>query len=470
MNAEAESTTPIDAGTETAHSAGADPRAVTDSREVTDPCAVTEKWTAFAAWAADELGCRLAYDGAAYRLDPLEPADEEGAPSESGLRRSWFRRRTAAEEPRPDAADTPPPFHAEHPADIVAELVERLGARGGPPNARPVDPPESVHDLSARMFAAYTLDGGQAHLAGFHLEDWPLVRLTTVGETEEDTPSVHHAYCDELGRPLDAELVQSLGVDRVAPTAAATPRLDDGRRERMLESARSTAHPNGADGAPALATIVWVKRATGRVRFEFGEESIDAKFDGWAQTLQPPPVVCPASGRPTYHLATVEGGAIAAAEQIAECSVTGHRRVLADLGRCASTDRLAEPEWLAECPVSGETVLRTELHACRLCDQQVSRSASPEGVCRACREKQRVATGDPRVARLLDAHPALRGWSSWRVSETRDVLIAESKRRLRCVQWVFDRTKLELLHAVATPRLLSSWRPLSREQRERLLR
>ena len=445
MNAEADATTPTKPAAPAAPS-------------------VAESWTAMAAWAADELGCRLRFDGSVYQIEPQpdERANEREA-SESGIRRSWWRRRAA-----PDAGaaeELAPAYTAEHPADVVAELIERLSQRAGPAHARPVNQPEAVHELSARLFEAYRLDGGQAHLAGFHLEDTPLVRLTWVGEADDEKPLVRHAFYDELGRPLGVDLAKALGVDRLAPMADATPRLEVGRRDRMLESAR-----RAGEETPALATIVWAKRASGRVRFEFGEESVDTRFDGWASLLTPPPVVCPSTGVETFHLATVDGGAVAAAEQIAECSVSGHRRVLGDLGRCSTTGRLAEPEWLAECPITGETVLRTELQTCRLCDQRVSPAANPEGVCRACRSKQRVGSGDERVARLVQAHPGLRAWAHWRVAETRDVVVAEASRRLKCVQWVFDRESLEPIHAVATTRFLSTWRPLSRDQRERLLR
>ncbi|MEN0109705.1 MAG: hypothetical protein AAF805_03180 [Planctomycetota bacterium] len=427
---------------------------------------VAEAWTALAAWAADELGGRLDAAPGRYRLLPRPPDATAGgaSPTESAVRRGWFGRRV--ESQRGLEADT---IEAETPLELVDALAARLAAKPDLPAGHPVEQPEAVHDLSARLFAAYLLEGGQAHLAGFHLEDVPLVRLTSVSESDDGAPLVAHRYYDEVGAPIDRGLAASLGLERVASFAERSPRLDDARRERMLASARHADGRPPEGDAPALASIVWAKRASGQLRFEFGDESLDTPFEGWARTLQAPPAVCPQTGVKTYHLATVEGGAIAAADQIDVCCLSGHRRVRGDLAACADTGRLAEPERLAECPITGDRVLPERLKPCRLCDQPVSPPANPEGVCRACRSKRRVSGSDPRVAILLERHAGLRRWGRWRVAETRDVVIAESARGVRCVQWVFSKDGYELIHAVSTLRFASTWRPLSREQRARLL-
>ncbi|TWT96803.1 hypothetical protein Pla108_25770 [Botrimarina colliarenosi] len=428
-----------------------------------------ESWTALAAWAADELGVRVAFDGKVYRVEAIDEAtDPEPPVGESSLRRSWFRRRQS----KADAAGPDPepiePFTTTTPADLLQELVQRLVERPGVTHARPVSQPTAVHDLSARLFSAYQLDGGQAHLAGCHFDDVPLVRLTWIKLADDGSQQVTHRFFDELGAPVDWGKVQRLGVDRIAPIGEPAPRIDEARLDRMTDSAKRAA--GGEADPPALVTIVWAKRAWGRLRFEFGDKSIDAPFDGWAQTLTAPAVVCPQTGVETFHLATDSEGEIAAAEELATCCVSGERRVRSRLGQCVATGQWADAEHLSDCPITAASVLTTKRVRCRLCDQQVSPTACPEGVCTACRNKERVGQGDPRLQRLFEKYPKMRRWGGWRVAETDAALLVEASRLLRSVQWTFDKATLELLHAVATPRLASSWRPLDREQRERLLR
>lgn len=421
-----------------------------------------QPWAAWCAWAADELGLLLKTDGPAYLLE--EPPREDDPDPTPPLRRSWFRRRGSA---LTDESSLAPPLVTKSSRELVDELMRRLRERGRVTHARPVHQPEAVHDLSARLFDAYKLDGGRAHLAGFHLDDVPLALLVTV--QGEESPDLAMRYYDELGAPVPWRQAEALGVDRLAPIGEAAPRLDDARRDRMLESAYHAARDSGV--APIdLAVVVWAKRAWGRVRFDFGGQSIDAEFDGWARTLQPPKVVCPLTGVATYHLATVHGGKIAAADQIAVCAVTGHRRVRADLAPCAATGRLAEPDALVECPVTLQRVLPAKIERCRLCEQRVSTPACPDSVCRACREKTRVGVDDERIVRLIAAHPGLSRMSRWRLSLTRDVLIVEATRRLQNVLLVFNRETLEPIRAMASLRVAGSWRPLSPEQQQRLLR
>lgn len=435
------------------------------SGDTADGHAGVQAWSVFCAWAADELGLVLKTEGPAYLLEAPPAADDPETPPP--LRRSWFRRRGAEAAPGEEALPEPPLVTTDA-HRLVDELLRRLRERGEVTHARPERQPEAVHELSARLFDAYELDGeGRAHLAGFHLDDTPLVLLVSV--LGDATPEVRLRYYDELGAPLPWDEATPLGLDRLAPIGDAAPRLDNGRRDRMLESAHRAAREAGV--APIdLAAIVWAKRAWGRIRFDFGDQSVDAEFDGWARTLRAPKVVCPLTGVETYHLATVHGGKIAAADQIAVCAVTGHRRVRSDLEACAATGELAEPDALVECPVTLQRVLPSQIDRCRLCEQRVSRPACPDNVCRACREKSRVGADDERIVRLLQEHPGLAGWGHWRLSQTRDVLIVEASRRLRNVLLVLRRDTLEPVRAMASLRVASSWRPLSPEQQQRLLR
>lgn len=415
-----------------------------------------ESWTALAAWAADELGVRVAFDGKCYRLEPSAPPEDAiDGPAAPAAKQSWFRRRRR--DDAPEAADPvdEPTFESEHPADVVVELVERLQKQAPVVHARPVDQPTAVHDLSSRLFRAYTLDNGQAHLAGCHFEDVPLVRHTVIEDRGDNPPLVRHRYFNELGDPLAWESAVALGIDRVAPFIEQTPVLDDGRRDRMVQSVRR------ADDHPAaLLTIVWAKRAWGRLRFEFGDRSIDTPFDGWARTLEAPPVVCPQTGRNTFHLATLEDGEIAAAEEIAECAVSGHRHLVRDLVRCSESGQLAERELTGVCAASGEPVLSDSLLVCPRCGLKVSPSARRSADCDACRRTKSVAPDDKRLSRILAEHPNLAN-KKWALAETPTAFVLEHAGWLRRRVVTVDRETLALLHAAEASRMSSTWRPLA---------
>lgn len=430
----------------------------TDAVKAADPAPAptdvgAEAWTALAAWAADELGVRVAFDGKVYRIEEDAPTATDGSATESAVRRSWFRRRP----PKEDQAETPAPepFAAETPAELLDELVSRLRERPEPTHARPVSQPTAVHDLSAKLFAAYKLDGGQAHLAGCHFDDVPLVRLTWVVDGEDGSQTIEHRYTDELGEPLEWSQVEALGVDRVAPWGPSSPKIDEGRLARMLESAR-----HSATGEPSLETIVWAKRAWGRLRFEFGDKSVDAPFEGWARMLKAPPVVCPQTGVETFHLATIEGGAIAAAEQIDVCTVTKRRRLLCELVKCSVTGKLAEPEFVGRCAASGEPVLKSQLVKCERCGLRVAPSAKRGGDCDACRRPKRVGAGDPRMQAIIAARPKL-AKQKWALAETPVAYVLESSGWLRRRVVSLDKETLAVLHAAEASRMSTVWRPVA---------
>jgi hypothetical protein len=412
----------------------------------------SESWTALAAWAADELGVRVAFDGKLYRIEEDTHPETPGASaSESATRRSWFRRRAA----KAGESEGPEPFEAETPAELLHELLARLHGRPEATHARPVSQPTAVHDLSAKLFAAYTLDGGQAHLAGCHFDDVPLVRLTWVHEDEDGPQSIEHRYYDELGKPLDWSLAESLGVDRVAPLMGQAPRLDEGRLTRMLESARRSVNV-----APALETIVWAKRARGRLRFEFGDKSVDAPFEGWARLLKAPPVVCPLTGAETFHLATIEDGDIAAAEQIGVCVVTKHRRLLRDLVKCSATGDLAESEHFGKCAASGKPVLKTRLVKCDRCGLPVAPTAKQKNDCDACRRFKRVGADDTRLQAIFAKHPNL-AKRKWALAETPIAYVMESSGWLRRRVVSLDKESLAVVHAAEATRWSLVWRAVA---------
>lgn len=415
-------------------------------------------WSALAAWAADELGVHLAFDGKLYRIEDAEPEDgDDRDAANAHPRRSWFRRRRGKSgKPEEDPTESEP-FTTEAPADILLELIDRLRERPSPPFARPIEQPTAVHDFTDRLFGAYQLDGGQAHLAGCHLEDVPLVRLTTVEDSGDTSATVSHRYFDELGTPIEIGQVEALGIDRVAPMEEPRPRIDMGRLERMLESARRAAR----DDEPALATIVWAKHATGRLRFEFGEESLDLEFDGWASQLVAPPIICPQTDIETFHLAADDEGVIAAADAIVPSVVTGRRRLAKELTECRATGKLAEAEHFGVSAATGDAVLKSELVTCGRCGLLIAPTEKQAGDCAACRAAKSVDLSDERWKEILAAHPGLAG-PKWRATQIAGALLLETSGWLRRRFVTLNDETLAVTHAAEAGRFSSAWRSLSK--------
>jgi hypothetical protein len=231
----------------------------------------------------------------------------------------------------------------------------------------------------------------------------------------------------------------------------------------MLESARRSVNV-----APALETIVWAKRARGRLRFEFGDKSVDAPFEGWARLLKAPPVVCPLTGVETFHLATIEDGDIAAAEQIGVCVVTRRRRLLRDLVKCSATGDLAESEHFGRCAASGKPVLKIRLVKCDRCGLLVAPTAKQKSDCEACSRVKRVGADDPRLRVIVAKHPNL-AKLKWALAETPVAFVLETSGWFRRRVLSIDKQTLAVVQAAEASRMSSIWRPLTREHLERLL-
>lgn len=423
--------------------------ATADAAPLSPPTAgVEETWTSFAAWAGDELGVRVVAADAGYRLEPdgYETANEDA--SASAVRRSWLRRRR-----KPDAP-AQPLFTANTAREAVDELLRRLGQHDTPAFGRPADQPEAVHDLTDRLFAAYELGGGKVHLAGFHLEDRPFVRLTTRVGGSDAKPKLRHRYFTERGEPIAEDFAAALGLDRVASGVDPWPKRGVQQLDQAIAAAR-----DGAAGE-AVASIVWAKHASGRLRFEFGDASVDTTFDGWARMLQPPLVRCPETGRETRSLAVTHDGRIAAAEAIAACEATGRRHLREELETCTVSGGLVEPELVVRCDATDKPVLRDRTARCKRCGLRVASNAVTPSGCVGCDNAERAPAGDARMTAILAKHPRL-AKRRWSLAETPRAYVLETAGwfRRRCV--TLDRETLEIVHRAEAPRFSSGWRVVS---------
>jgi len=327
--------------------------------------------------------------------------------------------------------------------------------------------PSSLPELTARLFPAYQVDGGRVYLAGCQWEDRLFVRLRGQqnGRAEE-------LWTDDHGQPLLPELVQQLGLGEARPVTVPPP-YAPGMFQRAIEQARERAAgvfaPGGETSVEEIAAV-WCKFVEGKLRFTIGSAWVDLPFSGWARTVEPPPFICPRTGRATFHLAATDDGQILDASAVGVCEVTGRRLPADELVRCSWTGKQAAKELMDFCSLSGKPVLRSELRPCSVCQEKVSPAALQEGVCSACRGLQTVSKADPRMARLLAEYPLLDRWRRWQLAETETVYILTASGLWKKLLVVVDKETLELRHLATGNRLQSHWQPVEPGQYAFVLR
>lgn len=414
---------------------------------------IREPWTAYAAWAADTLGMRLSFDGDHYRLE-TERDEQAATASDSRAGRSWLRRA----RPKPPAESDVAPVEAGTPSEALRAIMQRLAALPEPPAACPRHQPTAVHEIAQPLMAAYQLDGGAVHVAGCRLEDRPIYRVTSCQQGDQGDPLVEHRYYSDGGEAIPTEWITQVGAHRVGPLSPEASRAEHGVEASGPDRALAAAAAEGVSGELSVA-VVWVKYTSGTLRFEFGDESLDTPFEGWAATLTAPAATCPITGAKTFHLATVEGGAICAAEQIGVCSVTGHRRPLPELVRCSESGQLAERDVVETCALTGKPVIANLLKRCPRCGESVGATVMKDDLCAACRKPTRLSTSDPRIQKIVAARTSM-ARRRWSASETRNALVLESTSWFRRRVVTFDRETLEAKHAAEASRFSPVWRRL----------
>jgi hypothetical protein len=345
--------------------------------------------------------------------------------------------------------------------DPTESNSNRVAAESGIVNLAPADQPTTIREIAERLFPAYTIDGGTAHLAGCTLEDRLFLRVRT-----------HHAgksvefYLDDGGKELDPTLVGTLGMGRTIelkrPPVKADARitsLAERGRVMLVQQFPAESPPEHVDVA-----AIWCKYAQGKVRFTAGGNMVDLPFSGWARILEPPAFVCPSTGVATFQLAATDDQKIVAAERIALCDETGRRMLDNDLVTCSATGRRVLAELTEVCPVSGKPVLRAAMVRCAMCGETVAPAAIEGGACRACRTLEPVGKNDPRLVRLLGEHPPMDRWRNWRMSETATVYILTAAGWFRKLLVVVDKESLQLRLLATGGRLLAGWHAVDPQQ------
>ena len=331
----------------------------------------------------------------------------------------------------------------------------------------PANQPCSAHQIAERLFPAYSVDGGNVHLAGCTLEDRLFLRLGFCRREESI-----EIYVDADGHEVDGQLVEALGMTTVIGLER-PPRPFEPEIERLMAAgSRAAARRFPPDSPPGLVATaaLWCKFAQGKLRFAVGQDTADLPFAGWSRTLRPPPFVCPYTSVSTFHLAATDDGRIVPAEQIEICAETKRRVLSGDLVTCSVTGRRAVRDVIATCPISGKEVLRNEMVECSVCGQRISPAAIRRNQCTACRKLQPVSKADPRMARLLDEHPLLDRWQNWRISETAAVYVLTAAGWFKRLLVVVDKESLELKLLATGNRIFSAWHVVEPSQYDYVLR
>jgi len=437
----------------------------------------TDQLRAFVEWAAERLDVGL--ETAVGGLFSLTIAEEHRDTFDGAERILYTFDPARYEHSGPDEVELVAPG-----GRLLSWLRERMIAAGNLSYAIPAGQPQSVHEISGKLFSAYTIEGGNVRLAGCHLEDRLVVRLqyrlTGVQTSEVNQPI--ELFVGPDGKPITPALIETLGLVELASNPG-LPRVND----RQLIGLVNLARHSSADGVRRLLTMVATQQqlgaektsaddseravlvaldlisckfAEGKLCFSIGEHTLEAPFSGWAGQLAALPCICPETGRSTHHLALTDDGRVAAAEEIETCAASGRRMLRSELFRCAETGRWLSPEFIETCPISGKSVSSDTMAECPVCGQCVARSNMSEGICSACRELKPVGRDDQRLRRVLKAHPGLARWRHWQLAETNSVYVIAALGLVRRLLIVVGKNQLEPRRVAQANRWQTAWRPL----------
>lgn len=376
------------------------------------------------------------------------------------------------------ADDSTPLVTAASP--LVGQLAGALCADGQVAHARPRSGPVQVHEITERLFRAYTIEGGRVDLAGCNLEERPFLRLTirVPGTDGSDSPALWHTLVDVEGNVVPEPLAVGLGLTELKPCGEVTPRLRAAAIDRLRQAARTefarrrqqAFGDSAVESEEILATLVWCKYASGKLRFSIGEAVAELPFAGWARLLEPPPFRCPKTGAEGYAIGATDDMQITVATQIAVCEVSGRRALTSELVTCSATGQQVLQKFTTRCPVTDGVLLESELMVCPICYEPISPAARSGEGCLACDRPNSVSKSDPRLARLLGEYPRLDRWRQWQLSETRGAYVAVALGIFKRLLVVLDKESLEPHYVATSSRLNRRWRVLEGPLRDGLFR
>jgi hypothetical protein len=340
-------------------------------------------------------------------------------------------------------------------------LRHRL-SRAATLHARPLRQPMAVNDVTATLFGAYRVDGGQVHLAGCQLTDHPFLRLSFAPNDADG--DVRHVFVAPDGSSVSEDLAPRLGLNQLQPILKHPPRIDDGALRSLFAAGRRIAakqstsrEPDAVVAEPLAVAVAWVRHAEGRLQFSIGSAAVDHPFSSWAALLTPEPFVGKESGVSSFHLAATDDGRIEPADAIGVCQKSGRRMLRQELVECSVTGLNVSPEFTETCPVSGRPALRGEFTLCKRCRQRVSNAVLSDGVCSACRSLADVSKDDPRLVWIFGEHPGLDRWKRWQLAETETAYIAQASSLMRQLLAVVEKDTLAIRRLAQRSRLSKAW-------------
>lgn len=340
-------------------------------------------------------------------------------------------------------------------------------------HARPHAQPMTVGDVTAALFDAYQVENGRTHLAGCQLTDHAFLRLSFVGDGDEQ---VRHVFTAPDGSSVSDELVPRLGLDRLEPIAKA-PRLEEAALRSLVAAGRriaakqSTARdPTATIVEPLAVAVVWVRHAEGRLQFTLGKATTALPFSSWARLLQAPAFVGRHSGASTFRLAATDDGRIDAAEEIAVCQESGRRMLRQELVECSVTGKRVSADFTERCPATGAPALRHEFATCTACRQRVSKAALDEGRCIACRSLTKATKDDPRLQWIFGEHPGLDRWNRWQLAETETAYVAQASKLFKRLLVVVDKESLAVRRVATAGIRGGAWVDADETTRDDLLK
>ncbi|MEM6798332.1 MAG: hypothetical protein AAF589_02355 [Planctomycetota bacterium] len=418
---------------------------------------MSEPWRPFATAMVKAWGLELLQESNEWVVRrPAEAAASTEAMEPESTSRWGGGLKTRLRRKKVAVADEPE-FRDNSPAALFDWLATRAEGQDKLPCFTPVGEPHAVHEFAHPMLDAYTIDGGNVHIGGCHLEDVPLLRQSSLNPVGAAAPTVTHRFFDAKPTPIGAELVRQLHLGEVAPPAEPKPQYRYSNwSDAVATAGKAAATPPASH---LVASIVLAKRVEGRLEVNIGEATLEIAFAGWTRTLKAPPAICPETGIETYHLAALADGRIVAAEAIGKCEISKERRLKRDLAVCGVTDQTVGEEHTMGCPVLRKPVLKDQFAECPTCGEQVARTTMLKETCLGCNDLPKAPRGDARLAALLEASHEASHYGSWRIAETESVTILLGRRFLRQLLVVVDRTSRKLIRA-KTRRLLGRWKPL----------
>ena len=348
-------------------------------------------------------------------------------------------------------------------------LWKRLRGESPTASVRPIGQPAGVNEVVKRLFDAYRVESGQAHLGGCQLEDMAFLRLSFPGVDQHGEPCVSHFYVAHDGTTVSDELAEKLGLLHVEPILDLPPRIGEASLNALVTSARRSAaqtcsprDPSVRIVEPLATSLVWVKHASGKLQFTIDDSTVELPFSGWARLIEAPAYTSPETGASGFDIAATDDGRIDVASEIVVCEHSGQRVLSKDLVTCSVTGKRVLSEFTVLCPVSGLPTLKDQLQACTVCQQEVSLSILDNGICSGCRNLAKIRSDDPRLVWIMSEHKGLEAWPHWKLTETGSVYIAQASSLLSRLLIVVDKESLEVEHLATAGRILSSWRTVAK--------